>query len=376
MTMKVFPVILSAAVLAGPSWAQTPAAHPLGKLHGSATETFSAISGFAELPNGQVVVSDARERKLLLVDFDKGTASPISRTGSGPTEFASPGAILRFAADSVAVVDGGQQRLLVLDGGGKPVRSFPMQVATSGFSIPLAPRYADAQGRLYLQGFSARGNPNAAFDSVPLLRIDRAGTRMDTVAYLKTPVIRMRQTSATTFSRQLPDPFTHRDDWAVTADGRLAIVAAEDYHVDWITPSGRTTGAPLPFAKIAVTAEDRAEVAARAAPSGVSGFGTEQRPAPSATAAQASDAGNTVTTKPPFLMRNILPAPTGMLWIGRTRAWNDAIPTYDVIDRFGRVVDRVSLPKRSRVIGFGATSIYLAREDEDGLLHLERWTAR
>jgi hypothetical protein len=48
------------------------------------------------------------------------------------------------------------------------------------------------------------------------------------------------------------------------------------------------------------------------------------------------------------------------------------IVTYDVIDRAGAVVEHVTLPLQHRVVAFGKGAVYVVRQDEDGLLHLQR----
>jgi hypothetical protein len=48
------------------------------------------------------------------------------------------------------------------------------------------------------------------------------------------------------------------------------------------------------------------------------------------------------------------------------------VVTYDVIDRRGNVIQRVELPLGHRVVGFGTSSVYVVRQDEDGLQHLIR----
>jgi hypothetical protein len=66
-------------------------------------------------------------------------------------------------------------------------------------------------------------------------------------------------------------------------------------------------------------------------------------------------------------------APNGQIWIARTREATDNQPKYDIIDGSGRLVGRVAFPTRTRVIGFGATSVYTVRTDEDDLQYLQRF---
>ena len=57
----------------------------------------------------------------------------------------------------------------------------------------------------------------------------------------------------------------------------------------------------------------------------------------------------------------------------RTRPAGDKIPTYDVFDRTGTLVKKVSLNPSSRVIGFGKGVVYVVRTDEDDLQYLQRY---
>jgi hypothetical protein len=51
----------------------------------------------------------------------------------------------------------------------------------------------------------------------------------------------------------------------------------------------------------------------------------------------------------------------------------DATPKYDRFDAAGRLVGQVTLRPRSRVVGFGAGTVYVVRTDEDDLQYLERY---
>jgi hypothetical protein len=46
---------------------------------------------------------------------------------------------------------------------------------------------------------------------------------------------------------------------------------------------------------------------------------------------------------------------------------------YDVFDRRGVLVDRLTVPAGHRIVGFGRASVYLIRTDSDDLLHLGRY---
>ncbi|HEX6314079.1 MAG TPA: hypothetical protein VFZ73_04440, partial [Gemmatimonadaceae bacterium] len=76
--------------------------------------------------------------------------------------------------------------------------------------------------------------------------------------------------------------------------------------------------------------------------------------------------------KPPFATGGVVAAPDQTVWVQRsvTAAATDVV--WDVVDRSGRVVRQVLLPKQSRLLGFGASSVYVARIDADDLMYVRR----
>ena len=81
-------------------------------------------------------------------------------------------------------------------------------------------------------------------------------------------------------------------------------------------------------------------------------------------------------TKPPFdgsSAGSVLATPEGEAWVLRTRPAADKVPTYDVFDRTGALVRKVSLNPNSRVVGFGRGTVYVARTDEDDLQYLQKY---
>jgi hypothetical protein len=75
---------------------------------------------------------------------------------------------------------------------------------------------------------------------------------------------------------------------------------------------------------------------------------------------------------PPFLQgQNAIFSNDGYLWVPRTGPVGQP-PTFDVIDRAGNVAQRVVLPAKARLLGFGNGTVYIARLDEDDLQYLQR----
>ncbi len=65
-------------------------------------------------------------------------------------------------------------------------------------------------------------------------------------------------------------------------------------------------------------------------------------------------------------------AEDGRLWVKRTVVPGKR-PLYDVIGDSGQLVQRVTFPANTRVVGFGTGHVYVARRDADDLEHLERF---
>jgi hypothetical protein len=273
--------------------------------------------------------------------------------------------------------------------------------------------------------------PPVVPDSVPLVRYDLLTRKLDTAAFVRSPAPKFnvvqneRGVSMTSTINPLPEV----DDWAVLPDGIIAILR-KDYHVDYIDANGQKTSAPkIPFdwqrltdsAKSAIIDSAKARMArARAAGPGggftitrdgpggndvVSGGGgpgggfgggapvmvfrterAEGGPPPRG----GAPTGETRAASPPALtfvdpseLPDYQPAfatgsaradREGKLWVRILSAatQSTAGPEYDVIDRTGKLVDRVALPPGTTIAGFGADgTVYLGVRDSAGV-HIAR----
>ena len=343
------------------------------------SEPMTLITGVRPLPDGRVVVVDARERAIRIVDFARGTATQIGREGQGPDEYRSPRTALSWHGDTVLVYDGGNRRLLKVAPNGtlRGEITIPGAIFADRGVSPMA--FADASGAIYLQ--------ITPHDFLRDERILRRGVlarwmpgteRLDSLAALTEREPGRPTRGAVHFTRQ--------DAWGVTRDGRIAIARAIEYRVEWRDPSGRVVaGPPVEYTAIPVTDAERSALErllaslprAGATVSGGSSqaTGTEpRRPAP------RSQDGAFPDTKPPFEERDRLGRPgtvmssSGEFWVTRNRAWNDSIPTVDVFDGSGRLVRRVRLPAHTRVMHVDANAVYLVRKDADDLEWLVRVT--
>ena len=267
-------------------------------------------------------------------------------------------------------------------------------------------------------------------DSVPLVRYDLFARKLDTAAFVRSPAPKFnvvqneRGVSMTT----IINPLQEVDDWAVLPDGTIAIVR-KDYHVDYVDANGQKTSSPkIPFdwqrlsdsAKTAIIDSAKARMA-RARASGPGGGFVITREGPGGNDVVAggggpgagpgagapvmvfrteraeggppprggAPAGTTLPATPPALtfvepseLPDYQPAFTtgsvradreGKLWVRIfTPLQSNAGPEYDVIDRTGKLVDRVALPSGTTIAGFGPNgTVYLGVRDASGT-HITR----
>lgn len=269
-------------------------------------------------------------------------------------------------------------------------------------------------------------------DSVPLVRYDLLTRKLDTAAFVRSPAPKFNvvQTERGVSMTSTINPLPEVDDWAILPDGTIAILR-KDYHVDYVDASGQKTSAPkIPFdwqrlndsAKSAIIDSAKARMArARAAGPGGGGFMiTREGPGGNDVVAGGPGGGpgaggpvmvfrterveggppprggaptETRVAGPPPLtfvepseLPDYQPAFTtgsvradreGKLWIRNfTAAPSTVGPEYDVIDRTGKLVDRVALPAGTTIAGFGPDgTVYLGVRDASGV-HIARAHAR
>jgi hypothetical protein len=360
-------------------------------------EPLSQISGVRELRDGRVIVSDAREKTIQLVDFRNG-AKKIGREGSGPGEYGLPGAMFAAPGDTTWVFDLLNSRYLVIDPAGTAVSTFtiansippsspsavrPGGTIRSGFGVGFA-QGIDAQGRLYFRAPTTRFTADglSVGDSTPIVRWDRRTERADTVAVLVSPPSRPAAVPRATSggSQQVSvrigggTPFVSADAYAVTSQGDLAVVRAKDYHVDWISKGRTVAGAPIRYDRVKVTEDDKRaymeglKTSTATMVANINGQRSVQNMP--AAGINGADAPVFPDFKGPF--SSVTAGPNNQIWVQKYMP-NGAPPTYDVIDPTGKVVSRVVLPKRTRLLGFGRGTLYLARSDEDDLQYLQRY---
>jgi hypothetical protein len=274
--------------------------------------------------------------------------------------------------DSTLLIDEGNSRIAIIGPDLRIHRSFTLILP--GLDFGSGARGVDRAGWYYTQlpGWIRRA-PN---DSVGVVRFDTRTKTVDTLLKVKG------------LTWLPPGPrygmgwvvFAPQDVWAVTLDGRMAVVRSNDYHVEWYEPNGRVTrGSPVSFAPVQVTmAERRAYVRHFLENSNVGGRGGDDAltavPAEmleESQVQQMAERNTFAAAKPPFTDTPPFLGKDGTLWVERSGKAG-AAPLWDVFDAAGRLVHQLRLAQNKQLAGLGVRWLYVIATDADGLQHLER----
>jgi hypothetical protein len=366
-------VALSASLLA----AQQPrAARPLPPPNAQLEEPWSGPLQLVELRNGDLLVHDGREKRLVVASFATQEQRDVSREGSGPTEFRSVFGMWRMPGDSVQVMDVMQQRILVLDPAGRAQRTSPLPGMGDPMAFARRPltRELDARGRWYGEGRDLRfADGKMSFgDSVIIVRTDPASSRADSLAKMEN-VVRAPEMGSGAVRMRVPG-YPKQDIWGVFPDGRLLVLRADGYVPEVIAPDGSTRrAAAIPYPRLPVTDADKRVMMDSIRRAIEDGMRQAAGMVPAGTQMPRFDLQEPnpwQAERPPFNGDRVRVDPRGRAWVPVV----DRTPgqRYDVLDTSGRVVDAIKLPPRVQLLGFGARSLYSARRDEDDLLYIRR----
>ena len=358
------------------------------------SEPFSRIVGLRELSDGRVLLADQVERHVSFIDFASGAVDQVGRQGQGPGEYESPRGLLPLSSDASMLVDFGTMRMTRVEPNGRFTASWPL-LSTDGEIQIVRPTASDARGNVYHSqagtfNIQAGQSAPASTDSAPVMRWNLETDTPDTVATLYAPLgltgssgrgggsgFSFNTAGGARIMGLQQTPFQQRDTWTVTAGGRVAVVRASEYRVDWYAPDGRVTSGPvIDYDPIRITnaekeawADQQGNRQMTMSVMGGSGGGsrTMQAPRPDV------DEMDFPEFKPPFGDNAASVTPDGTVWVRRSQRHDESGALYDVFDAAGERVRQVRLEENRQVVGFGAGVVYVIVTDDDDLQWLERY---
>lgn len=356
-------------------------------------DPFSMIAGAMELKSGQVLMIDAAEMDLVLVDFAKGTRAIFGRKGSGPGEYRAPQAMMIVPGDSLWVFDGGQMRFVTFGADLKAGATFQMMTFDQATGTAMAaPMMGDRKGRFYASsmkldfgrsgGSGGRGGTMQMSipDSVGVLRVDPRNPEGRTeLARVKFPVSgkpEMKQLNERQFKYTLAFPgLVAADAWAVFADGRVGIVRNNPYSVEFIAADGKKSApVKVAYTQIPVTeADKKAEMEeAQRQMKEQSKAVQKSMPANISMEFEMLPPATWPATYPAVAPLGAMAAPDGRLWVKRSTPAREGREMWDVLDASGRLVGRWRLPPKTTIVGMGNGVVYASRTDEDDFRYAQK----
>src|SRR5829696_8328939 len=334
--------LLFAGLLAacGASKPDTPVTE-LAMVGDTVASPYGEISEAAWLGQNRWAVLAQPEETVAIADLTRKALAPVGRTSR---QLRNPANVF-FAADTLYIGDWGLRRLTLWAPPSKLARSIPAPGVTRG----TLPRARDGNGRYYLDLYPAPGPDGSGNrDSAAVIRSDSSLTRIDTIARLAPlDIAEVVGDAGRRFERRV---FSGVDEWGVLPDGSLWVARVYENRVDWRSPDGKWShGAALPDRVLEVTRYDRELFLRR--------FPSELR----RTAQELPFAA----IKPPF--ESGLTAPSGEVWLEKSRAPADSSRRYHVVDRSGRLIREVRVPGHGRILALGESTALVAEPSREGM---------
>lgn len=357
--------------------AQAPVAVSLGSPIMELSEPMMTVNGVRELSDESVLIVDSRRNIIFAANRKTGTVRGVGILGEGPGQYCHPIRLISLPGDSTLVFDAARARLALFAPASPNGVPFFLREFKSPLGQSLIEHFetagSDAAGHLYVPGATytrSSSGQTIILDSVAIERVDRKVAKVDTVANL--PPVGMPGPEST--SRSVPplEPLASADQWAVSLDGRVAIVHLNPYRVEIVDANGRrVVGTPIAMTPISFGTAARQQWMADEWPYfGDGGVAHANRINGSIVPGRCGELGSTAgreitfpTELPPFPPNAVRFAPDGFLWVQRSALPGDR-EIFDVIDSEAKVVARVTMPPDTILVGFGSSSLYAVRIDE------------
>jgi hypothetical protein len=386
--------MIVAAAIAAPAAAQQVAVRDLPRPSREIEDPFTLVGGAVEV-RGKLLVADAAETDLALVDFATGARTAVGRKGAGPGEYSSLQGIFALKGDTVWVLDRGRMVVFLPDGKAGTTFPFVLQQIDPRDSTTLsAPMGVDARGMFYANALMLKvgtaGNPNAAGgaradvqfgDSSSIVRLnprvlDAPRTKLSRVLSPTPSSGMQQQISGTHIKMTMAWPgLVPSDAWAVFADGRIGIVRGSSYTVEFIGADGRRGAqTTIPYERFKVAESDKTAEMDEVRRQMKSQMAMIKTMIP---AGWTLDFDLKAPTRWPAEYPATTPigvraAPDGRLWVQRAVPTRIGREQWDVIDATGKLVARWRLPAKTTVAALGNGVAYTVRTDEDDLQYIQR----
>jgi hypothetical protein len=362
-----------------------------------------AAGAVRHLPDGRVLVNDPQMRRLIALNPDFKTFTRLADTAAGAQAPYTSAfvALIKHQGDSSLFVDRDANAMIVVDPQGKlgRVLAHPKSSDLLRLMVPFCECGVDPKGRLIYRGALPIPNPTTPTpsdgsnkpvlyplpDSAPIVRADFDTRTVDTIAMMKIPSstsVMISPSPGRTIGTSMTNPLPTTDEWALLPDGTVAIIRAQDYHIDWISPDGKKSSSPkMPFDWKPITHEQKVQLidslrvaydarqAARPTPPpGSQPFNIPFVPVP------PEEIGDFY---PPIRAGQFRADPDGNVWILPSTSTLSASGTsglaWDVVNRNGEIVERVKFPEGRNLAGFGKGGIiYMIYAPSPGKILLER----
>ncbi len=308
---------------------------------------FSFLHSVRELEDGRVLLSDPRERRIVVADFSSGVVAQLGRIGDGPEEYRIAGQLAAIGADSSLMIEQLARRWHLFVGArlvGDLPPNAPVVVTVSGSYL----YGTDMKG--HLLAFARR---TTRTDSQAVILVDRTTGKADTVTQLPPP---------TPGRAGAAPPFPAGFEKALLAyDGWIAVLRLNPYRVDWRSPEGRWThGAPIPAPEVGVTTTEK------------SAYLDRLRAMVRVPGSPPPNMDWPATIPPVPEAATLLLTWDGKFLVSRSRTAAFPGNLYDVINHSGIRERQVYLPPNESILGFGKGTVYVTVTDDDGIVRLRR----
>ena len=370
----------------------------LGPPLATSRDTMGVFVTLRALSDGHVIVNDVGHTRVMLLDSTLSRGRVVIDTVGGSSPSSPTRAplhsvtLIRYPGDSTLYIDRAAQSVLVLDQSGKVARVMalprPQDIPYLAGGGEGGQPEIDSRGRLVYHGVYRPQirpqDPNIRVpiniplqrDSAPIVRADFDSRRIDTLTALKVNI-------GAAFDRIESDPQGNvtlhyhvsvqdaDDQWAMLSDGTVAVISVQDYHVEFLDPDGtRRSGPKMPFDWKRLDRTRKQFLVDSLRPSLDS-----INEAPARTI-NTPDGPRQLRGRYAFISLDKMgdyeqPITTGavkadlhaQLWIvPHTTASAQGGVLYDVVNREGRLVERVQFPKNHALAGFGPNGdVYVLR---------------